>query len=134
MSWIIQSLLRSTVEIKTQQDIDSEDYNNLLIIEKKIKDMSSDGLLSSKDLEILEKVSDGKPLDEAGEQILKSRITLARKFYAICDRIAYALGGEFTDEGYLSSIQRKHHLTEEEVDKARKYIKGRFKYKIMRKL
>lgn len=62
------------------------------------------------------------------------RQALARQFYAICDRIAYSLGGEFTDEGYITYMQKKHKLTYAQVEKMKKYMKGRYRYKIMRKL
>lgn len=134
MSWIIQSLLKNSIEIKTQSDLDSDDFNNLLIVEKKIKEMRKDGLLTQKDIDLLEQISDGKPLYNTENSTNKSKIALARKFYKICERIAFALGDEFTDEGYLSALQKKQHLTDEEVEKGRKYMKGRYRYKIMRKL
>jgi hypothetical protein len=168
MSWIISTLLRSSLEIKSKplsdsnyeltnlvnfidplnygdydeflggeenrNLLDDDDYNDLLIIEKKIKDLYSNGLLTDEELELIEHVSDGKPLNQVGTEINKSRLTMARKFYAITNRIAQSLGGYFTDEGYLDYMQNKYNLTEEQVDAARNYMESRFKYKIMRKI
>jgi hypothetical protein len=133
MSWIVQILLRNSVELKSNQSLDSDDYTNLLIIEKKIYEMYQDKLLSDSDIELIENISDGKPFRNLGNSS-KSALSLAKRFYSLCDRIAYALGGEFTDDGYLEYMKNKYKLNEEQLEKLRKYMKGIYKYKIMRKI
>lgn len=123
-------VLQSSEEDLFYQD----DYNDLLIIEKKIKELYEKGLLDDEDLEIIEHVSDGKPMNEVGLEVKKSKLILAKRFYAICNKIAYSLGGQFTDEGYLDYMQEKYNLAEEEIEVMRKHMLSRFKYTIMRKI
>lgn len=133
MSWLVQTLLRSKIGLKTQSDLESDDYLNLLIIEQKIKEMKESGQLSNDEIMILEQMSDGKPLYEASNALNKYRNQVTKNFYLICDRIAFALGGEFTDDGYLNYMQKKYKLTDVQVEQLKVYMHGRFRYTVMKK-
>ena len=132
MSWIVESLLRNKVSIKTKQDIEADDYNDLLVIEKKITELQNEGFLSDVDMYILELVSDGRSLKELEEQIGKSRVTISRAFVQICDRIAYFLGGYFTDDGFLQSMKDNYRLGDEDMDKIKEHIESKYKHKLIR--
>jgi hypothetical protein len=53
MSWIIQSLLNNTFSIREKGDIDSDEYNDLLLVEKAIKDLTTKQVISKEDLEVI---------------------------------------------------------------------------------
>ena len=118
--------------MNTAQDIESDEYNNLLTVEAKIKELYSEGFLSDMDLYIIDLVSDGRPIKELEEPIGKCRITISKTFIQICNRIAYFLGGYFTDEGFLDELKSNNRLSDEDIDKARTYIEGKFKHTLMR--
>src|SRR5574339_259984 len=129
MSWIIQSLLNDRERIKEECNVDDDDFNDLLLIEKAVDTLREKTLLSLEDLEVLKmRESSSPPLVTKGE-----KFTRQRKFSALCDRIAYYLGGYFTDDGYLDYMQIKYGLTSEQVNTLREFIKSEYKHKIMRK-
>jgi hypothetical protein len=134
MSWICQSLLRNRISIKTKQDIDSDEFNDLLVIESKIKDLHRDGFLSDLDIYIIDLVADGRPIRELEATLGKSRVTVSRAFIQICERIGYFLGGYFTDEGFLDNMKHSYKLSEEDMDKLRLHIDGKFKHKLLRSI
>ena len=132
MSWVIQTLLHNKVAIETAPDIESDEYNNLLVIEAKIKELHAEGFLSDVDMLIIELVSDGRPLKTLEGSIGKSRVTISKTFIQICNRIAYFLGGYFTDEGFLDNLKTDNRLSDDDIEKARDYINGKFKHTLMR--
>jgi hypothetical protein len=131
MSWIIQSLLNDKNFIKETNDISADGYNDLLLIEKAISDLEKNGVLSKTDLEIISDMTGDVPgFDDKPKSIKETEF---KRYVSICERIAYFMGGYFTDEGYLSYMSRKYRLTEEQVQVLQNYIKSPFKHRIMRK-
>lgn len=132
MSWICQHLLRNRMAIKEGQDIESDEYNNVLMVEKKIRELYESGFLSDLDMYVIDLVADNRPLRELKDTLGKSHVTTSDLFIQICERIAYFLGGYFTDEGFLDSMKENYRLSDEDLDKLRDHIKGKFKHKLMR--
>jgi len=122
MSWIIQSLLLDKYTIKARVykrddfsdsfslDFDSSEYNSLLLIEKKIEDLLNSGAISEKEIEITELLSLGKTYADITNELKISKSSIKKKFRGVCDKIAFSLGGEFTDYGYIDYIIRKYNL------------------------
>lgn len=133
MGWIVQHLLRNRESIRVREDIESDEFNDLIVVESKIKELFDSGFLSDMDLYVIEMVADGKPIRELEEAIGKNRITISKTFIQICDRISYFLGGYFTDEGFLDNMKKSYHLTEDQIDKLKAYMNGKFKHKLIRK-
>lgn len=127
MSWIIQSLLNNRDRIKETGDIESDDFNDLLVIEKAIKELVEKGLLTSYDLDV---IGMGTPIIASTHN---EKYTLNKKKSIICTRIGYYLGGYFTDEGYLNYIAQKHNLNTEQLAALRTYIASEYKQKTIRK-
>jgi len=113
-------------------DIESDEYADLLVVEKKISDLHTEGFLSDMDIYIIDLVSDGRPIRELEKAIDKSRITISRVFIQICERVAYFLGGYFTDEGFIENMSLNYRLSASDIDSLRLYINGKFKHKLMR--
>ena len=132
MSWIVQHLLRNREILNTTQDIESDEFNDLLVVEEKINELYKEGFLSDIDMYIIDLVSDGRSLRELEESIGKSRITISRTFIQICERIAYFLGGYFTDDGFIENIKNMYKLADDDVDKLKSHMEGKFKHKLMR--
>jgi hypothetical protein len=132
VSWIIQTTLRNREIIREKHDIDSDEFNDLIVIEKKIEELYREGFLSDMDIFIINGISDGSNITELTDSLGKSRIVIGRTFVQICDRVAYFIGGYFTDEGYLNHMREDYKLSEDDLDKLRTYMGGRFKHKLMR--
>lgn len=134
MSWIIQHLLKNRDIIKEKKDIDSDEFNDLLVVEAKINELRDVGMLSEIEVTIIDLMSDGRPIVGLEATIGKKRLTLSRSFVQICNRIAYTLGGYFTDDGFLQHMQTTYHLSEADVDKLRRHIESKDKHKLIRSL
>lgn len=128
MSWYVQDLLRNRLAIKAKADLESDQYNDLLIVEKKIDELSKSGIISNKELALIDFISDGRPMRGFSKDKLTTIISILR----LCNKIAFFTGGYFTDEGYLHELKRKYNLTDEQVEKANQYMKSKFKNKLRR--
>jgi hypothetical protein len=158
MSWIIESLLndreriRSKAYIPTEFDymavgylesieensdsgrepgyedpsITSEEFNDLLAVETAVDTLKKMGKISEEELIILY-------LPVGSKTDLYDRHTLSTKKKQICDRIAYFLGGYFTDDGYIEYMVNKYGLDQKQIEALTKYISGIHKHKIIRK-
>lgn len=134
MSWIVQHLIRNREIIHSEPNLESDDYNNLLVIERKVKELHEEGFLSDIDIYILDLVGDGRPIRNLESVLDKNRITISKSFVQICDRIAYFLGGYFTDDGFLENLKYSYKLDDEKIDKLKLHMTGKFKHKLMRKI
>ncbi len=126
-------MLKNSVEIRSKSDIESDDYNDLLVIEKKLEDLHTAGIVSDQELLLIKYVEDGKPMVNSKEDFGKNRISMANDFNNLCNKIAFYVGGYFTDEGYMDYMRTKYNLTEEEVQRGIDYMKSKYKNKLIRK-
>ncbi len=133
MSWIIQSLLRSSVELKSQSDINSDEFNDLMIVESKISNLHADGLLSNEEMSLIKYIEDGKPMVDSKKGFGKNRISLSRDVVTLCNKIAFYIGGYFTDDGYIDYMKNKYNLTDEQLSDMSDYMRSKYKNKLIRK-
>ena len=73
--------------------------------------------LTIKELEILRMLSDGNSYKETGEKINIGKNSVRKIFNSTCSKIAFALGGVFTNEGYAEYMKERHNLSDIEVSK-----------------
>lgn len=132
MSWIVESLIKDRWKIKENPDINSDSYNNILIIEKAVKELLSNKLLTSLEVQILNIISEGYTLSDAEKTLGISRQTISKLFIATCVKIACYLGGEFTDEGLIEYMERQYNLNNTQIEKLKKFMKSMLKHKIVR--
>ena len=119
-------------ELVVELDLDDNDYNNLLIMEKKIKELHGKGLLADKEIDILNAVSTGQSLHKLEKELELNRITISKIFRAVCNKIAYTLGGEFTNDGYIAYMKKKHNLSGKQIDKLKHIIEGEYRHRTRR--
>lgn len=104
-------------------DFDSSAFTNLLIVEKIIDKLVVDRKITPLEKLIVSLYASSTPMEDMIKQTgLLSKITIMKIFSKVCDRISYVLGGEFTDEGYISRLCEDYKLTEEQVQKVRNYF------------
>lgn len=133
MSWIVQRLLMETPQIKETHDFESDDYNNLLVIEKKMKEMDKNNLFNTEEIEVLNLIRAGYLFSDIEPMLKVGRETVSKIYKNVCERIAFSLGGEFTDEGFIQEVSEKNNLTPEEQDKLARFMNSNLKHKIMRR-
>lgn len=133
MSWYIQQLLRNSIEIRTKADTESDEFNDLLVIETRIKSLRKDCVITDEELALIKYIEDGKPLVDSKSEFGKNRVSLSRDFVRLCDKLAFYIGGYFTEYGYVQYMKNKHNLTEHQVGLMINYMNGRYKNKLIRK-
>lgn len=122
-----------TPMIKEIHDFDSDDYNNLLIIEKKITGMLENQMFSQQEVEILTLIREGFLFGDIESMIGLGRDTVSKIYKGICERIAFSLGGEFTNDGFIKEVSSKNHLSHEEQAKLARFMESNLKHKVLRK-
>lgn len=133
MAWLVENLVRNSSTLKSKSDPESDEYNNLLIIECKINELYKLNILTQREMIILQDLSNGATTNDLVVRFSSNRITIAKDIKKICELIAYYLGGEFTDEGYLNYMQEKYELTNEEIRSLREYMNGKHSRRLMRR-
>ncbi len=118
MSLYVQVLLAYKEEIKNSvysEVFDSELYDDLLTVEKKITELYQERLISDYDLIIINCVASNKSFRLLEKKYKISRLKLSTDFKNICAKIAFYLDSSFSDEGYMKKLKQKYHLTDEQV-------------------
>lgn len=98
-------------------NLDSDAYNDLLMVEGKLRDLAISGLLSKDEVMVLNYILSGKNIAHIERVEGYSRPTISKRFYDVCSRVAFHLGGIFTDDGYLNYMADKYKLNTEQVSK-----------------
>jgi hypothetical protein len=132
MSWIVEDLIINKEQIKSTNDINSDDYLNVMIIEKVIGILNTRGLLTPKENQVLQLRSEGYSYNEIGEKLGMGRITVSVLFGMACQKISYVLGGYFTDEGYLDYLMDKYHFSNEVMYRINNYIHSAQRHRMKR--
>ena len=133
MSWIVQNHINNRIQIRTKSDIESDEFNDLILIEKAIDELKAKGLLSDEEITLLDNASTKGFLPEFIKASGKSKYVLSKEYNKVCERLAYYLGGYFTDEGYLSYMRKKYALDDYKIELLRRFIKSEYRHKIIRK-
>lgn len=137
--WYVEFLLRHSGEIKENiydsytadtyepgytLDLDNFDYNNLLLIEKTLKDLIKNDRTTKREILILKHILDGKNIIDIERELKFSRLTVTKLFSRLCDKVAFMLGDVFTDEGYIEYMQEKYGLTIEQIEKLKSFMQS----------
>jgi hypothetical protein len=116
--------------LKENHDLEDDSYNNLLIVEKKIKELQEKGLLDNNEILVIDYISQGYFYEDIERITGIGRVTVSKIFTEVCGKLAFYLGGEFTDAGTIYSLTEKYHLNDEQVEKLEDYIISRYRHKI----
>lgn len=133
MSWYTQNLLKDSLRIHENPDLDSDEYNDLILLEKKIEQLHDIGIISDDELGIINYLKGGNLSSDAKKLLGKERKTVSRKINDVCNKVAFYLGSYFTDEGYVNYMKNKYNLSNEQLNIMIDYMRNKFKYRVMRK-
>jgi len=122
-----------TPQLKVEHDFDSDDYNSLLVIEKKINSMIENEMFSEQEIKILGLICEGYLFGDIEAILGVGRSTVAKIYKNVCERISFSLGGEFTNEGFIREISKRKHLTKAEQRKLSKFMESNMRYRILRR-
>ena len=163
MSWIVQHLLsnRTSIRFKSNvfekeyrdsptllnlsfdfmgsnigyndQQINGDEFNDLLLVERAITELREKMVLSKRDEDIIKFVEDGNTAFSGKNPFKRGPDALIKDFELICERIAFYLGGYFTNDGYIEYMVEEYNLNEKQEKTVRDYIKSRYKHTILRR-
>jgi len=133
MSWYTQILFKDSLKIRARQDISSDEYNDLIVLEKKIEQLYEAGILSEKEKKLVDAFKEGKNLTDLKGIVYKNKDTIAIVITSVFKKISFYLGGYFTDEGYVAYMTEKYNLSDEEVALMVEYMTSKLRYKLIRR-
>lgn len=138
-SWYVEYLIRNALSIRERCEtffvaqlfepaysIDFEDdlYTDLLVVERLVKQMSLNKLLTKKQRLLIYYLSKGYNLTDLERMSGVSRITLSKIFSDLCGAIAFRLGGQFTDVGFIEYMIDKYSLTTSQITKLQSFLES----------
>lgn len=98
-------------------NMENDEYTFLLQLETKINDLHKSGQLSNEEKEIIQLIAEGNSYKEVGEKLNLGKNSVRKIFVSSCQKLAFSLGGLFTDEGYVEYMTKKYSLDETDVAK-----------------
>jgi hypothetical protein len=115
MSYVIGEYIRRFPYIYEEANIQSDEYNNAILIKKCIERLDKNGSLTDFEKMILQGIADGYNYAELSRILNADKQTISDTFEKITDRIAYILGGEFTDASFVNRIPNFSNIPPEHV-------------------
>lgn len=117
------------LDVGVISNLESTTYSDLLTVEQKINELSSNNLLTKREVAIIKAVVSGDSFTKLADDLDVSRVTISSEFKNICAKIAFYLGEHFTDEGYQDYLRDKYDLSEEEIIAIDLYMNNKFRGK-----
>lgn len=114
-------------------DLDSDVYNDILILEKLISNLHKKNILNNDDILLINSVGEGTFFQDIAVSLGLVRETVSRRFIKICDCLDEYSHGIYSDDTIIKNLKEEKKLTQEQVDILEKYIKSKWKNKLMRK-
>jgi len=134
MSWYVEVLLLNKNIIKEKSDMESDEFQDLLFVEKTLSNFLNANLFTDIEVKVLNAMETSANFFIAASTLDLHRVTVSKVFKKACDKISYKLGSYFTDDGYLSYLQNKYSLSEAQVSTLRRYMNSKFRYKLARQI
>ena len=132
MAWRINSLLREAIQLHSTNDLESEDFMDLLLVEKNIKLMKEDQLLNECEQKVIDLLAQSYSLNQIAVECNFNATFVYTYIKRVTDKIAEYVGEEFTDIGFMKELTEKYNLNSEEIARGVKYINGGFKSNVVR--
>lgn len=104
MSYVIGEYIKRLPYILENADIESDEYNNILLIQRCISKLTENGTITEFERMLLLGIVDGYNYAELSRLLNADKQTVATTFERVTDRIAYILGGDFTDASFVNRI------------------------------
>jgi len=108
--------------------LENDEYNNLILVESAINKLFEFGVLTEKDLEVINFVRDGNVSFSGNTGLGRGRVTMSRRFEELCERLAFYMGGYFTNDGFIEHLAVEYNLTTDDVKKIRDFIQSKYRH------
>lgn len=101
MSKIVEEYVKTLYYILDAGDIESDQFNNALSIQQTIKALFERGNVSEFDVRVLNGIATGFNFSEIATLLIADRKRVSDSFRKTCGKIAFVLGDEFTNTGFM---------------------------------
>lgn len=101
MSKIVEEYVKTLYYILDAGDIESDQFNNALSIQQTIKALFERGNVSEFDVRVLNGIATGFNFSEIATLLMADRKRVSDSFRKTCGKIAFVLGDEFTNAGFM---------------------------------
>ncbi|KKN54325.1 hypothetical protein LCGC14_0593030 [marine sediment metagenome] len=108
MSQIVEGYVRELHFILDAGNIESDQFNNALSVKMTIEKLHENDQISLFDAQVLSGVANGFSFSEIALILVADRKRVSNSFKQTCSKIAYKLGDEFTDTGFMYRIAARH--------------------------
>ncbi len=108
MSQIVEEYIKSLHFILDAGDIESDQFNNALSVKMTIEGLYKNDQISLFDAQVLNGVASGFSFSEIALMLVADRRRVSNSFKQTCNKIAYKLGDEFTDTGFMYRVAARH--------------------------
>ena len=108
MSRIVEEYIRSLYDILDAGDIESDQFNNALSIQTTIKTLYERGNVKEFDVRVLNGIASGFNFSEIATLLMADRRRVSESFRKSCGKVAFVLGDEFTDTGFMYKVAARY--------------------------
>lgn len=123
MSQIVEEYIRQLHFILDEGDIESDQFNNALSIKDTIEKLYKNGQITMFDVQILNGVAGGYNFSDMALILCADRKRISDTFKRTCNKIAYTLGDEFTDIGFMYNVAAKYAIGEKKERELKEFFK-----------
>lgn len=123
MSQIVREYVKVLHVILDAGDIESNQYSNALSVKMTIEKLYSNSQISSFDIRVLNGIANGFTFSEIALLLMADRRRIANSFKETCSKIAYILGDEFTDTGFMYRVAAKYAIGEKKERELKEFFR-----------
>lgn len=116
MSHLVEEYVRNLHTILEKGDIEGDCYNNALSIKNLVEKQFDSGHISQFDVDVLKSISKGFSYFEVAQILNADRKRVADSFKKSCSKVAFLLGGDFTDIGFMYNTASKYVENEKDEE------------------
>ncbi len=122
MSQIVEEYVKVLHFILDAGDIESDQFNNALSVKMTIEKLFDNEQISKFDARVLNGVAGGFSFSEIALILLADRKRVSNSFKQTCSKIAYTLGDEFTDNGFMYGVAARHAVGEQRENELKEFF------------
>lgn len=123
MSLIVEEYIRSLYTILDAGHIESDQFNNALSIQTTVARLRKKGNVSEFDVRVLHGIASGFNFSEVATLFCADRKRVAKSFRSSCRKIAFILGNEFTDTGFMYNVAARHAVGSKKQERLKEFFK-----------
>ena len=123
MSLIVEEYIKSLYHILDAGNIESDQFNNALSIQTTIEMLKEKDNISEFDVGVLHGIASGFNFSELATLYCADRKRVAKSFRNSCRKIAFILGNEFTDTGFMYNVAARYAIGNAKQERLKEFFK-----------